>query len=196
MSDALAGFLPPNVVSPAGQGFVEYTVRSRGNGTTGTSIAAAAQIVFDTNEPIGTPTFINTIDAAGPSSAVTALPETTLPASFLVSWSGSDDADSTAGSGVAWFDVFVSDNGGPFAPFVTGTAELSATFMGEAGHTYTFYTIAVDGAGNREAAPAVPDTQTTLVATPGTIKGRAFQDSNGDGLFDPLTELVLAARTV
>ena len=59
-------------------------------------------------------------------------------------WSGTDDGDGTAGSGITSFDIFVSDNGSPFAPFVLGTSETSALFSGQDGHTYRFFSVATD----------------------------------------------------
>jgi hypothetical protein len=50
--------------------------------------------------------------------------------------------------------VHVSDNGGPFTPFLTGTTQTSATFPGQAGHTYGFSSVATDNVGNRQATPA------------------------------------------
>jgi hypothetical protein len=64
---------------------------------------------------------------------------------FTVSWGGS-----SAVSSIASFDVFVSDNGGPFTPFLTGTTATSAPFTGVPGHTYGFFSIATDAAGNKE----------------------------------------------
>ena len=50
-----------------------------------------------------------TIDAGAPTSSVAALPATEDSTTFTVSWSGQDDA---GGSGIASYDVYVSDNGG------------------------------------------------------------------------------------
>jgi len=59
--DPLTGFLPPNVTSPIGEGYVTYTVRSRSSSGIGTPISAQASIVFDTNEPIDTPRHQNPV---------------------------------------------------------------------------------------------------------------------------------------
>ena len=64
---------------------------------------------------------------------------------FTVSWGGSSSV-----STVVSFDVFVSDNGGPFTPFLTATTATSAPFTGVPGHTYGFFSIATDAAGNKE----------------------------------------------
>ena len=65
--------------------------------------------------------------------------------SFTVSWGGSSPFLSAV-----TFDVFVSDNGGPFTLFQTATTATSATFTGVPGHTYGFVSIATDAGGNRE----------------------------------------------
>src|SRR5205823_12965420 len=90
------------------------------------------------------------------------------PGSFTVSWSG-DDA---GGSGVAGFDVFVSDNGGSFTPFVTGTTQMSAVFTGVNGHTYGFSVVATDNAGNVQPTPAAAQATTRVdaVAPTGSVK--------------------------
>ena len=72
-------------------------------------------------------------------------------ASAMVSWSGADDA---GGSGIASYDVYVSDNGAAFTLWQDHTDETSATFAGEVDHTYGFYSVAVDNVGHVEAAPA------------------------------------------
>ena len=101
------------------------------------------------------------VDLDPPTSSVNPLPAVTNSTSFVVSWSGSDGAN---GSGVATFDVFVSDNGGAFTPFLTGTAQTSATFSGAFGHTYGFHSIATDNAGNRQPTPAGAQASTLLQA--------------------------------
>ncbi len=104
-----------------------------------------------------------------PVSSVTELPAFSKP-SFTVSWSGTD----TGGPGIATYDIFVSDNGGAFTAFLTGTAATSATFNGLAGHTYGFYSIATDSNGNHETPPAVAQTSTqALLDTP----NKAYTDA-------------------
>jgi hypothetical protein len=98
------------------------------------------------------------VDTLPPTSSVQPLPATS-PANFTVSWSGTDDP---GGSGIATYDVYVSDNGGPFTPFLTGTSQTSATFTGQVGHTYGFYSAATDAAGNRQTTPAGAQTTTTV----------------------------------
>src|SRR5262249_47317614 len=101
----------------------------------------------------------NTVDAGAPTSSVNPLPATS-GSPFTVSWSGSDDA---GGSGIAGHDVFVSDNSGPFTPFLTGTTQTSASFAGVPGHTYRFYSVATDNAGHVQATPLSAQASITVV---------------------------------
>jgi len=157
VTDPLAGFLPPDNAQQAGEGYVTYTVRSRGSLGTGTRILNQANIVFDVNAPIVTPIVTNTIDATPPVSAMTVLPATTSLTNLVVSWSGTD-----AGSGIASYEIFVPVNGGSWTPWQAGTTNTSAVFPAAHGNTYAFYSVAVDAAGNVEAAPVVPGTTTAV----------------------------------
>jgi hypothetical protein len=70
-------------------------------------------------------------------------------------WSGDDGL----GSGLAAFDVSVSIDGGAPEVWLAGTAATNAVYPGEVGHTYTFYIVAYDRAGNgSEAAVLVVQT--------------------------------------
>lgn len=82
--DPLAGFLPPNVTSPEGQGSVLFTVMPKANLPTGIEIRNQATIVFDTNPPIVTPEWLDTIDNDRPVSYVAPLPATQTAGDFLV----------------------------------------------------------------------------------------------------------------
>ncbi|MBE3037310.1 MAG: VCBS repeat-containing protein, partial [Chloroflexi bacterium] len=163
--DPLVGFLPPNVNGPEGEGFVTYTVQPKSSAKTGDRIDAQASIVFDVNDPIITPAIFNTLDGGAPGSTVLPLPATESTLSFPITWSGADDA---GGSGIATYDIFVSDNGGAYALWKDNTPDASATFTGTPGHNYAFYSRATDGVGHQEEAPAVADTA-TYVNTPPTV---------------------------
>ena len=71
--DALAGFLPPNDATGRGEGHVAFTIRAKDGQPSGTLISNEATIVFDTNPPITTPAWANTIDTDTPTSRVTAV---------------------------------------------------------------------------------------------------------------------------
>ena len=157
-TDPLAGFLPPNVHSPEGSGRVLFTVMPKAGLPSGTVIRNAARIVFDTNDPIDTPEWLNTIDNEGPASAVAPLPATSSDP-VLVQWGGTD-----TGAGVRDYSVYVSENNGPFTPFVLHTTNTLAMLNGTVGSTYTFYSVARDLAANIEAAKTVAEATVTIVA--------------------------------
>lgn len=157
----LVGFLPANIVAPEGQGSVSFRVTPFSNLSSGDTIANSASIVFDANPPILTGTWINTIDLDEPSSSVDALPATQGSASFTVNWSGSD-----IHSGIASYDVYVSDDGGTYTLWQSATTAASATFNGQNKHTYRFYSQATDNVGNAEDMPDDPDTTTKVEARP------------------------------
>jgi RHS repeat-associated protein len=163
--DPLTGFLPPNTSPPNGDAYVRYIVDPKGNVANGAVFSAQATITFDLEAPISTPLVHNTIDMAAPTSTVTALPATENSASFTVSWSGSDTIGGVVGSGIATYDVFVSDNGGAFTPLLTATTLTSTTFNGVNGRSYAFYSVATDNLGNRQAHPANGQAITTVAVS-------------------------------
>ncbi len=171
---ALAGFLPPNDEQHRGEGFVEFVIRPLAGLTSGTAIRSVASIVFDTNSAIATNQLdphnpaagtdpdkeaLVTIDAHAPTSQVTALPADTITETFAVAWSGIDEV---RGSGLATYDLFVSDNGGSFTLWLDDTTAISSNYVGEFEHTYRFYSVATDNVGHVEAAPLTADTQTAV----------------------------------
>lgn len=112
-----------------------------------------------------------TVAGGPPTSTVAPLPAYS-PASFIVSWSGSDDG----GPGVATYDVYVSDNGGAYTPFITATTATTGTFQGVIGHSYRFYSVATDLLGERETAPATAEAATTVADANGLFILAAYQD--------------------
>ena len=159
-SDPTVGFLPPDVDGVEGQGGVVFSVMPKSTLTTGTQITNMATVVFDANAPINTQTWLNTVDKDPPSSGVTALPAVENQATFNVAWTGTDK-----GSGIVSYNIYVSDNGGPFTVWQPAVSTSVSPFTGQPGHTYGFYSIATDGAGNVQAAKNVADSTTTVSAS-------------------------------
>lgn len=172
--DPLTGFLPPEDGTGRGKGFLTYTISPKPTLATGTQIRNVANIIFDGNLPITTNQIdphdpskgtdpakeaLNTIDAGAPTSRVNSLPATNPGPAIPVTWSGSDDA---GGSGIAMYDVFVSDNGGAFNPFLTGATGTSGTYTGVLGHTYGFYAVATDNVGHRQTTPTAAQATTKV----------------------------------
>jgi hypothetical protein len=127
----------------------------------GTVIGNRARIVFDLNPHIDTNEWQNMIDRDKPVSAVAALPATQASSSFQVQWGGTDQ-----GTGIGNYSIFVSENGGPYQPWFLNTPFTTATFVGQGGRTYTFYSVARDAAGNLEDVPAGPDATTLVPMVP------------------------------
>jgi hypothetical protein len=174
-SDPTVGVLPPGV-----EGSVAYSAKPAPNLATGTTVLNQATIAFDTNPPMNTQTWINTIDNSAPISHVASLPTAESLTGFTVNWLGTD-----AGAGIQGFTIFASDNGAPFAPWLTNTTATSATFTGQLGHIYAFYSIARDLVGNVEASKTAAEatTQVALVTdtTPPVTTAVALPAPNGAG---------------
>ncbi len=151
--NALAGFLPPNTIGHQGEGYVSYFVRATSSAADNPRIDAQARIVFDDNPFIDTNVYRNGIDTAVPSSGMALLPGTQDSRDIPLSWIGSDGT----GSGIAGFDVFVSEDNGPYTRFLENTEATAAIYTGVYGRTYRFYTMARDHVGYVEAAPLLPD---------------------------------------
>jgi hypothetical protein len=101
-----------------------------------------------------------TVDRVAPTSKVATLPALTHTLKITLHWSGSD---SKRGSGIATYDVYVSDNGGKFKLLLSKTAKTSFAFTGKAGHKYGFYSVATDNVGNRQATPSKAQATTRIV---------------------------------
>lgn len=157
--DPLAGFLPPDELQPEGQGSVYFHVPVKRGLQSGSQIQNQATIVFDQNAPIATQAWVNTIDSDNPASRVDALSPIQHTETFVVGWSGTD-----AASGIKSYTVYKSENGGPFQPFITDSVATSTKFIGERGHTYGFFSIAQDQAGNFEPQKSLPEATTRVRA--------------------------------
>ncbi len=111
-----------------------------------------------------------------PLHAAAQIPDTTPPVShvlpfdpdettsefFEVAWTGSDE-----GSGIKDYTIYVSDNGGPFTIWLENIiSPKAATYVGEPGHTYSFYSIARDVALNVEPAKSAGEATITVLAAP------------------------------
>jgi hypothetical protein len=152
-ADPLAGFL-----APGEEGSVSFNVAPKAGTASNTQLTNKATIVFNANAPMDTPVWSNVIDSTPPKSTVLALPAFELPAGFAVTWSGTD-----VGAGIRDFTIFVSDSGGPFTVWLKNTAARSATFIGQVGHTYGFYSIARDLVGNMEPTKSSAEATTQVV---------------------------------
>ncbi len=188
--DPLAGFLPPNVNPPDGQGSVLFSVKARAGLPTGTEIRNRASIVFDENAAIETPEWSTTIDVDAPSSEATSVSTGGPSCSDLqVRWSASD-----LGSGVKRVDVRISDDGGPYQLAHSADAGDAATIRGAAGHTYRIHTVARDAAGNSEAAPGAPDVVQAVAGCPAAPAPAPAQPMPGPAVVSDRVAPTVTAR--
>jgi hypothetical protein len=98
--------------------------------------------------PIAQATIV--LDTASPTSAMDPLAENSTHEEITVSWKGVD-----ATTGVALFDVQVSDNGGAWTDLLVGVNSTRTTFKGVDGHFYSFRVRSRDIAGNQEDYPEI-----------------------------------------
>ncbi len=98
------------------------------------------------------------IEAIPPSSKVDPLPANSY-AQIPVSWAGSDNP---GGSGINFYDIYVSIDGAPFVPWIQHSDQTGSVYSGQLGKKYAFYSVATDNVGNREADHTSSDTQTTV----------------------------------
>ena len=139
----------------------------------------------------GRPYLLIERDTLSPSSSVEPLPPASGP-HFVVSWGGED-----WGSGIASYDVWFNDDGGPLQVWMTDTTAISAAFTGVISHTYGFASRARDQAGNEEPIPTAPQASTLVVSgvpVSGTVidaEGRAVTSAtvtiSGTNTLDEVT---------
>ncbi len=168
-TDPLAGFLPPNTTPPSGEGRVAFDIMPRQGVTSNSVTCNQANVVFDKNPAILTPTWCNAHDVAPPVSRVQALPVLETSPVFAVAWSGTD-----AGSGIGAYNIYASDDGGTFGLWQSQVTASSAQYTGEVGHTYGFFSQAIDNVGNIEVLRTAADTK-TLVGTSTTAPSITLQ---------------------
>ena len=173
----LDGFLPPNVTSPEGEGYLYYSVSPRTTLQSGDQLESTASIYFDTNSPIVTNTWSNTIDVLPPTSSISAFVENDTI--IHIQLSGID-----AGCGISNYKVYVSRNGGPFLSLFT-TFEDEVVMVGEIGSTYGLYCEAIDSLGNGEIKDAIAEVEvvTSISENDEVLTIFKIYPNPNDGLF-------------
>ena len=117
----------------------------------------ANPVMGNFDPPVKPTTAAEAADPFAPTSSVNALPATTASKSFAVRWTGTD-----TGMGIANYDVYVSDSGGAFKPWLKGTTQNFAVFNGASGHSYSFFSMATDKAGNVQTTPTAAQARTSV----------------------------------
>ena len=170
-NDIMQGVLPVNYDGTSGIGNVTYTVDLLKTFPDGTEISNKASIIFDNNDAIETPLWVNTIDAMTPSGMVY---EAVLKndSTATVHCSGSDER-----SGVWKYDVYVQYGSGNLWEKVGECLADSAylDFPVYEGMDYGFCALAVDSAGNVETKELVREASLASY-----VPGDANMDSKVD----------------
>lgn len=160
------GVLPVNT-DGQGVGEVSFDISLKDGLTHGTEIPNKATIVFDTNDPIETPTWTNTIDAIRPVSHVVnvtkaenGMAEVTVEATDELSGTWRYDVYVQYGTGSAW--VKMAEN----IPIDT-----KAKVKVYGGIDHGFYAVATDQAGNKEEKEPIRESSLIVNAILGDING-------------------------
>ena len=160
-TDALAGFLPPNDDEGSGQGLVMFTIKLKEGLADDVVVANLASIVFDNNEAILTPEWVNEKDIVPPTSAM--LQPANSAGVVELKWEGEDNP---GGSGIYCYDVYMKQDNSDYEMILGRTTATSTPFTIVEGVNYSFYTIATDHAGNRENNKTKPDITLSLNNVP------------------------------
>lgn len=174
--DIMQGILPVNYDGTSGIGEVMFEIGVKANKGDGAQIANRAGIVFDYEEAILTPTWVNTVDAVAPVSTIRGGIQTN-DSTLTLRLAGED-----ARSGVWKYNVY--------AQFGAGTSwELVAENVTDTlcdvriyeDIDYSFCVLATDSAGNVEKKVFSPEF---------SLSSDLLGDANGDGNID-LTDAVM-----
>jgi alpha-tubulin suppressor-like RCC1 family protein len=132
---------------------------------------------------------VDIVDETPPSSTAGPLPPSTELTELPVPFEASDDLSAVADVEL-WWRHRLTDTGswstwtlGPTSP----TSPMVATLSAGPG-LYEFYTVAIDGAGNREAAPSSADASLELIAASPTSSVSAWGRNFTGELGAPTTE--------
>ncbi len=145
-ADPYTGFLPPNDASGRGAGSVSFSALPKGSLSSGTAIANSAEIVFDSNEPIVTNTWTNTMVEALPGAIVNVYPPNGsigVPTDSYLDWENTP--------GAVTYDLYLWKEGQarpstPTAAALTASSYLPGAPLEES-EEYRWQVIAVNGAG-------------------------------------------------
>lgn len=148
--DLMQGILPVNYDGTSGIGEVMFEIGVKPNKGDGTKVPNRAGIVFDYEEVILTPTWVNTVDATAPTSHVTNV-QMASDTTVAVSITATD-----ALSGPWRYDVYVQYGSGAgwWKAASNVPADTVASVRVYEGIDHGFYVVATDSAGNVERKDA------------------------------------------
>lgn len=183
--DIMQGILPINSNANNGIGHVTYTVNLRQTLDDGVEIHNQASIIFDNNDPVLTPAWVNTVDAIAPTSTILGAIQAKTD-TLTLRIAGEDNR-----SGVWRYDVYAQIGQGSSwekvaenvpAILAEGETETLVDVRIFEGIEYGFMVLATDSAGNMERKAFEAEFELSTVKT---------GDANGDGVVDAL-DVILA----
>jgi len=165
--DLMQGILPVNYDGTSGIGEVMFEVGVKPNKGDGTEIANRAGIVFDYEEAILTPTWVNTVDAVAPVSTILGAIQST-DSTLVLRLAGEDER-----SGVWKYNVYAQmGKGAMWVPVAENLTDSLCEVRIYEDIEYGFCVVATDSAGNVERKALAREFELTT-CLPG--------DANGDG---------------
>lgn len=170
ITDADLGVLPVNF-DGNGMGTISYRINLKNRFDDGTQIANRASIIFDNNQPILTPVWINTVDTVSPTSEIV---KTDLVSDSLTFCLNTADSRSGVWRRDVYARINAEDEWQVAAQSVTDTVVVTLTDGWR-----QFYVLAVDSAGNIETK--TPNPEYSLVLDTYLI---TFYDEDGTTVLD------------
>ena len=165
--DLMQGILPVNYDGTSGIGEVMFQVGVKPNKGDGTEIPNRAGIVFDYEEAIMTPTWVNTVDAVAPVSTILGAIQST-DSTLVLRLAGEDER-----SGVWKYNVYAQmGKGAMWVPVAENLTDSLCEVRIYEDIEYGFCVVATDSAGNVERKEMTREFELTT-CLPG--------DANGDG---------------
>lgn len=157
------GVLPVNDETRRGEGSVSYSVALKKGLADGAEISNKATIVFDANEPIETPAYVNITDYKRPEATIVSV-DTDDAMAFDFEVEGTD-----SGSGIWYYDLYLkTDDGWEKVGAAYETDTFSHTLSAPAEQAQ-FMVVAIDRAGNVQS---------------GVLVDIAAGDADGNGIVD------------
>lgn len=146
------GILPINDRNGKGMGFITFSVNLKKGLDDGTEVSNMANIIFDTNEAIATPYWINEIDYVDPISMIDTI-ECVSDSIIDIKVHGIDER-----SGIWKYDIYYKPGiNSDWFVLAEGVTEPSYQLCVYEDITYGFCVVATDKAGNKEVKEFSPE---------------------------------------
>lgn len=178
--DLMQGILPVNYDGTSGIGEVMFEIGVKPNKGDGTEIPNRAGIVFDYEEAILTPTWVNTVDAVAPTSTILGGIQRT-DSTLTLRLAGEDER-----SGMWKYNVYAQmGKGASWELVAENTTDTLVDVRIYDGIEYGFLVLATDSVGNVERKSFEEADFLLTTVTPG--------DANGDGTVDALDVVLVTS---